>query len=131
MKLQKVLNACIRFIFDLAPGEVVETYSKDIHILPVKFRIIFKLCVISYKILNGLAPDYLQDKVQIKNSNSQRDLRSNFDFTLLELPVQYRKTGHYKLAEHWNMLPINIRESSSLNIFCSLLKTHLFTLAYE
>jgi len=85
-----------------------------------------------FKIINGLAPEYLQDKVVLKEHNSQRmELRSSYDFSLLDLPVQHRDTCHYKMAEHWNTLPIIIRDSGTLKMFCSHLKTHLFQLAYE
>ena len=130
-KLQRVLNASVRFIFNIPTSEDVNFYSKELHLLPVKYRIIYKLCVIVFKILNGLAPKYLQDKVTLKaHDNLRIELRSAFDFSLLELPIKYRNACQYKLAEHWNALPISIRESSSINIFCSLLKTHLFQHAY-
>ena len=36
-------------------------YLKELHILPVKYRIYFKISLLTFKCLHGLAPQYLQD----------------------------------------------------------------------
>ena len=39
MKLQKVMNTCVRFVFDLPISSDVEVPAKSVHLLPVKSRI--------------------------------------------------------------------------------------------
>ena len=101
---------------------------KELHWLPVKQRIIFKILLFTYKALNALAPQYISDLlVQYK---LPRALRSS-DRKLLRVP-------HFKLKTHggrtfsyiarylWNQLPDSIRQAPSLATFKSNLKTHLF-----
>ena len=43
---------------------------KRLHWLPVKQRIVFKLLLITYKAVHGLAPPYICELVQLKQSGS-------------------------------------------------------------
>ena len=130
-KLQKLLNACIRFVFGLSNRIEVEECSKSLHILPVKYRIMFKLCLLVFKTMYGFSPEYLEDKIQQRtiNTTSLIFLRSDLDMTRLELPVN-ENTIQYSMAKYWNMLPIDIRSCNSVDAFKSQLKTHYFTQAF-
>ena len=132
-KLQRLLNACIRFIYGLPIRDKnITNYHKLSHILPAKYRIMFKLCLMAFKIFNNLSPDYLKDTVHVKLPNidgSTRLLRSTLDFYKVELP-KHNNTYEYTMAEHWNNLPINIRSCTNVEIFKKSLKTHYFNLAF-
>ena len=132
-KLQRLLNACIRFIYDCPTREKnIDDYHKLSHILPAKYRIMFKLCLMAFKILNNLSPDYLKDVICAKLPNidgSTRLLRSTLDFYKVEIP-KHINTYEYTMATQWNNLPINIRSSNNVEIFKKALKTHYFTLAF-
>ena len=54
----------------------------DLHWLPVKFRIEFKILLITFKGLKGLASTYIDSLISIK-SISRYDLRSSNDSLLL------------------------------------------------
>ena len=66
-KLQSVRNAAARVIATL----------NELHWLPVEQRIIFKINLICFKILNNLAPDYLVDLIHVYEL--ARYLRSSSD----------------------------------------------------
>ena len=105
----------------------------SLHWLPVNFRIDFKVILFTFKSLNGLAPPYLSDL--LKPYTPARALRSA-DKLLLVVRKTYKKTrGDRAIAAAaprlWNSLPLNIRSAHSINIFKSLLKTHLFSLAFN
>ena len=51
----------------------------NLHRLPVKFRIIFKVNLMTFKALHGLALAYLSDIILFKG-NSYHNLRSNFSY---------------------------------------------------
>jgi len=126
-KLQSVLNACIRFIYNLPVGSCVESFSKLAHILPVESRILYKLCTIVFKILNGTAPHYLQNKVSFRiPPDTGINLRSTLNTMMLEIP-RFENTCAFKMAKAWNNLPFSIRNCHSLSKFKSDLKTHLFS----
>ena len=128
-KLQRVLNACVRFIFSLRKRDKgITEFAKKCHFLPVKQRIIFKSCVTVFKSLNGLAPDYLAPMINY-NFPTRDNLRSGNDVTILRLPI-CNKTLQYAMIDNWNNLPVTLRYETSLNQFKTNLKTHLFRIAY-
>ena len=134
-KLQRLLNASVRFIFNLRRFEQVSisSFSMKCHFLPVKFRIDFKICLLTYKCLKNAAPEYMKELIQEKNS--LESLRIHRDQHLLKLPrldtLDYKNRRFSKYAPRtWNSLPLEIRSSSSLAIFKTKLKTYYFSQAY-
>ena len=59
-KLQKLQNAAARTISKRKKRESVRDVLVSLHWLPVETRIVFKLLVITYKIIHGLAPESLK-----------------------------------------------------------------------
>ena len=100
----------------------------ELHWLPIEKRIEFKTSILTYKCLEGIASDYLYNL--IKKYEPERKLRSN-DQELLVIPRKATKTlgtkSFYVSAPIiWNSLPLRIRQSNTLDIFKSRLKTLLF-----
>ena len=130
-KLQRLLNASIRFIFNIKQRKTsITPYFKKAHILPVKLRLRFKMCVLVFKCVNGLAPHYLMSLIRRKIS--LESLRVFLDTTLLHEPRLERQNFKNRKFEisgprQWNMLPQAIREITSLELFKSRLKTFLFS----
>ena len=58
-KLQRVQNAAARLIFNTTRFDHFPPVMKDLHWLPVEYRIMFKLVVYTFKALNGSAPTYI------------------------------------------------------------------------
>ena len=58
-KLQRVQNAAARLIFQETKYCHVRPLLYNLHWLPVEFRIDFKILLLTYKAINGLAPFYL------------------------------------------------------------------------
>ncbi|CAH3026191.1 unnamed protein product, partial [Porites evermanni] len=58
-KLQRVQNMCARLICNESKYCHITPLLVDLHWLPVKFRIEFKILLIAFKIFKGLAPSYL------------------------------------------------------------------------
>ena len=59
-KLQRLMNAAIRFIFNIRKRQTsITPYLKKCHILPVVLRIRFKISVLVFKCMNDMAPEYL------------------------------------------------------------------------
>lgn len=130
-KLQSVLNASARLISGTRKHDHISHVLKDLHWLPVKQRIKFKLLLTVFKCLNGSAPLYLRRRLNIVNSPKLRSLNKN----LLIVPLSKTKLygdRRFSVAgpRYWNLLPEEIRLSSSIDIFKSKLKTFLFKEAY-
>ena len=100
---------------------------KQLHWLPVKQRIEFKILLITFKALQGTAPSYLQCLLQ--QYVPSRSLRSE-SANLLIVPKTHRKLGTqsfaYAAPTLWNQLPADLRKKNSLSTFKTALKTHLF-----
>ena len=57
-RLQKVLNASARVICRVPRFDRITLTLIKLHWLPIKFRIQFKVALLVYKVLNGMAPSY-------------------------------------------------------------------------
>ena len=65
-------------------GTVRQECLASLHWLPIKHRIIFKLCTLTYKLLHNKGPKYLQELLHYKKP--ARTLRSSTDPYLLVSP---------------------------------------------
>ena len=107
----------------------------NLHWLPVKFRIDFKILLLTYKAINGLAPFYLKELINLKKPCKYK-LRSDCDGLLLNT-VKFKTLttlGDRSFAvaapKLWNLLPYVIRSSPSVASFKQTLKTFLFQKAF-
>ena len=130
-KLQRVQNACARLICNSPRFSHVNPLLHDLHWLPVRKRITFKLLLLTFKALHGLAPTYLSELLTLKSPAQSYTLRSSHDTMLLSLPTRKTKATLGDRAfvsaasKLWNSLPPSIRHASSVNLFKKYLKTFL------
>ena len=125
-------NRAARIITHTGKFEHITHVRKELHWLPIKQRIDFKILLFTYKALNGLAPRYLSDL--IKRHVPRRSLRSASKF-LLDVPATELKTFGDRAFSHaapilWNSLPDEIKNAESVFQFKNMVKTHLFKQAY-
>ena len=106
---------------------------ESLHWLPVKFRIVFKVLLLVYKALNGMAPPYLSDMLCYRSYS--RSLRSASQKLLVVHRINMKTYGDraFSIAgpKLWNQLPLSIRELSIVDSFKKSLKTYLFRLDYS
>ena len=81
-KMQKLQNAMARLVVQ---DETLTTEGclKELHWLPVKFRIVFKVAMLMYRCLNNMAPTYLQDLITL-NPIRKQSHRSNSDYKCIK-----------------------------------------------
>ena len=132
-RLQRVQNSAARLIHNISRTSPSSPLLINLHWLPVKFRIIFKILLITYKAIHSLAPEYIIQLIQVKTPN--RTLRSSNTILLQHPSIKSSKTlgdRAFSLAApaEWNILPPNIRNAPTLPLFKKLLKTHLFRIAH-
>ena len=63
-KLQQIFNRAARLIVGVSPRERITPVLIDLHWLPMKARIVFKICVLTYIALNTGKPAYLRNKLE-------------------------------------------------------------------
>ena len=98
----------------------------ELHWLPIRERIHFKLALFVYKCLNKTTPGYLS--TLLSHYTPPRFLQSTLDITHLNVPRANKVLGQKAFSVAgpmiWNNLPPVIRESVSLSLFRKVLKTH-------
>ena len=132
-KLQRIQNAAARLVLKVKGRCHMKPVLRQLHWLPVRKRIMFKIILITFKAIHGIAPKYINDIIIIRTQT--RSLRSSSSILLKSPPLRSLKTASYghrafsaSAPALWNQLPAHIRDISSVNLFKSRLKTHLFTL---
>ena len=63
-KLQRIQNTAARFVSRTCSRDHITPVLHQLHWLPVKFRIMYKILLLTYKCLHGLAHDYLAELIQ-------------------------------------------------------------------
>ena len=108
-----------------AAAQLVSGLRRRDHIWPTLLRlhwlrVLFKIAVLVYQCLNGLAPSYLADDCQLVSDVHPRQLRSS-DSVTCTIPRTRTTYGDWCFAvagpRVWNSLPTKLRQSDSLGQF--------------
>ena len=131
-KLERLQKSAARFL--VRKSSDINEILKELHWLPVRYRISYKLSLLVYKCLNGKGPGYLTELLVRKKSS--KTLRSDSDTMLLEIPKVTTETFgkrsfRYSAIMAWNVLPFLLKCSPSVDIFKRDLKTFLFKKAFN
>ena len=131
-KLQVLQNHAARLITNTPNREHIQPVLHQLHWLPVKYRIDYKLLTMIHQTLNSSdAPGYLKDMLVFYEPS--RELRSS-NCTKLFVPKMERSIGertfHSYAPKLWNLLPLNLRNIHQPALFKKHLKTFLFISAF-
>ena len=83
-KLQHIMNMAARLIMDTMKFDHINPVLYNLHWLPVNYRIQFKILMITFKAIHGMAPSYLSNLICIRSSS--RYSLCNNDIIFLEMP---------------------------------------------
>jgi len=129
-RLQSVFTAAARLIHRSSWYEHVTSILRDLHWLQSPECIDFKLAVLTYRCLHGLAPRHLSDYIQSVAVSNCRRLQSSSSSQLVIRRTQLSTGGDrvFPVAgcRLWNSLPPNVTSASTLTVFRNRLKTYLF-----
>ena len=134
-KLQRVQNAAARLVSNTRRFEHITPVLRELHWLPVSFRITFKILLLTFKSLHGLSPVYLHDLIAVRNE-SRYHLRSGNNGPFLEYPkgkmlsTLGERSFSMAAPKLWNTLPYHIRSEQRLASFKCKVKTFLFNEAF-
>jgi len=126
-----VQNAAARLVTGARRRDRITPILWQLHWLPVRQRVQFKVAVLVFQCLSGNAPTYLADDCQLIADISMRRLRST-DTAMCTVRRSHNTFGDRCFATAgphlWNsLLPSKIRQCDSLGgEFKRLLKIHLF-----
>ena len=132
VKVQRVQNTAARLVLRIPRHDHITPALEELHWLPVRQRIAYKILLITYKALHGMAPGFIANLIQ--RYVPARALRSASACRLVVKKTSTKTYGDRSYvsaaAKLWNDLPITIRQAPSLSVFKSHLKTHLFKQFY-
>ena len=137
MEFYKILRQTLLFIIvkpvwknDTAWIDIehITPVLKSLHWLTIRYRIRFKILLLTYKCINGLAPGYLSSLVA--PYKPKRLLRSSTQCRLEiqngRLKSQGDRSFRVVSQKEWNQLPLDIKLAPSVDSFKTKLKTFLF-----
>ncbi len=130
-KLQLVQNSAARVLSRTPFNEHISPVLQQLHWLPVKYRVEFKILLLTYKALHNLAPQYLNQLLHVYTPS--RALRSSSSISLVVPRITTMGARSFSYAAPrrlWNSLPLDIRNSYCLLTFKTRLKTYLFRQAF-
>ena len=135
-RLQSVLNAAARLVFSWSKYDHVTPLLQELHWLRIEQQIEFKLSVLVFCCLNGLAPSYLScDFLRVSDLVARQRSRSLSTSTLVVPPTRFSTAGDRAFpvaaARTWNSLPTSLTTLSLLASFRRQLKTELFVRTSE
>jgi len=133
-RLQSVLSAAARLTYHLRRSDHITDALVCIHWLRVPERVQYKIAVLVYKVLHGLAPQYLGPLSYVADLPGRRPLRSAGTNRLAVPPVKLTTVANRAFPvvgpRRWNDLPDDVTSAESLSKFRQRLKTHLFTKSF-
>ena len=134
-KIQRVQNAAARVIFMKSKDCHITPVLKELHWLPVTYRIQFTVILITFKALLDMAPSYISSLVHVRQ-NTKYSLQSS-NAILLTPPLKKSaatmgdRSFTMAAPKLWNLLPSEIRNIHKLDKFKQRLKKIFYRLAFK
>ena len=136
-KLQRIQNMCAHLVLRKSKMDSISECLKQLHWLPIRQRVHFKILVLTYKCLHGQGPAYLIDLLQPQTPIRSGLWSSSSQDSYLHLSVPRTKCKTFADRSFsvgaptlWNSLPRHIKEATLVLTFKNMVKTHLFKKAF-
>ena len=134
-KLQCIQTMCAKLVLNHKRSDSATEALKELHWIPIRLRITFKLLMVVHRCLYGDAPKYLKDLL-VRMPAPERNVHSSTDTERLIIPRTKLKTFANRAFSvagpvEWNRLPLRIRHIRSYEQFKKEVKTHLFISYYS
>ena len=132
-----MINSSARMVFFSWRFDHITPLLRQLHWLKVPERIDYKLALLVYKCLQGVAPSYLADDLcQTADVEARHRLLSASSPSLVVrrtwLSTYRDRVFPVAASRVWNSLPHQVTSAQSLPVFCSrLLKTHLLSPSFR
>ena len=132
-QLQSVQNTAARIVTRAGKQAHSKDLPEQLHWLSVSFRVDYKIILLTFRALHGLAPVYLSQLLTVYRPT--RTLRCHSQL-LLRQPKSRLKTYGDRAFSHaapglWNALPSDLRAVNCLDNCKINLKTYLFKKAFH
>ena len=126
----------VHLVSGLRPRDQVTKSLRELHWLPIQFRIMYKLCLMMHNVHIGCSPGYITKEIltpmaELPNrSRPCSSVSTNYELPTLHHKI-WERAFSYASPASWNSLPNELRSISDTTKFKTCLKTHLFKLAFD
>ena len=127
-KLQRVQNCLARVVTGTARSDHITPVLAELHWLPIKSRVTYKIASLTHNIRRAGQPAYLAELLSAYKPT--RELRSSSqDLLVVNRTKKCKGTRAFSwtAASVWNSLPLIIRQCEPTLTFHKNLKTYLYT----
>ena len=130
-KLQRIQNTVARIVSGNRRFDHIKPVLKELHWLPVRERVDFKIGCMTFKALRNKQLTYLADVLHsyVPALSLRSSSMNNLDVPFVRTKIA---TVAFSVAAPaiWNSLPFTVRSSDTFQTFRKGLKSHLFDRAY-
>ena len=134
-RLQRMLHIAARILTLTPSSHDIQPVLVNLHWLPVTQRIDYKILLLTFKALHGLAPSYLSELLELEAKTSTVTTRNMNTYRLepkTTRTITYGDRAFSAAAPFlWNKLPKDVRLTTKIEPFKGKIKTYLFNLAYK
>lgn len=135
-KLQRIQNRAARLVVRpcVVRGQVLHMTPilQQLHWLPVRQRVAYKLCLQVYKCLHDTGPSYLKELLHLYTRDQRLRQASHHQLVPRHPRRSVGRAGFSVSAPtSWNMLPSDLRQADTVAGFQRNLKTFLWHMAYS
>ena len=131
-KLYSVQKLAAWLITGIRKYDHITPLLKQLHWLPVKRRIEYKIVLLVFKCLQGTAPEYLSELLERRgNKGTRADNKNLLVVPRIKKVTQGGRSFRRSAPILWNNLPDSLRLESNFSIFKKHLKTYFFKLSYN
>ena len=119
-KLQRIQNACVRYVYNIRRSEHLTAYFKKLKWLKIKERRELHQLTLLHKIIKTGEPSYLASTFRPTHPSHMHNTRSRNNLTLT---IPKHRTSSYSNSflvsaiRSWNKLPTHLRNCSSVSSF--------------
>ena len=129
-QMQNIQNYADKLVLGRSKYSSNKEALAELHWLPIKSRIKFKILMLVFRCRRGEAPEYLMNLL-VRCTKWTHNLGSSNINDRLVIPRRIRQTftaRSFSIVGQtlWNKLPNHIKNNNSLDIFKKTLKTFLF-----
>ena len=120
-------NSAARLIMRQRRRDHITPVLIALHWLPIRYRIIYKILVLTFLAIHNLAPAYIADLISAYEPGRQLRSASRLLLTVPRHKLErFGRRGYSVNAPFlWNDLPDNLRLIDSVALFKGHLETHL------
>ena len=126
---ERIQNSAARLVTRTRFHDHITPVLQKLHWLPVRYRIMYKILILTYKCIHGLAPLYLQELIQ--ECKPTRNLRSSSKLNLISATVSiltYMVVAHFiKLQLNYGTIFPCMSKVVELYPYLSLLSRHTYS----